>query len=713
MNPDRKYKTRTLARGAALFISTFILLMSFIVIGPATEVQAGRAVQGIIFFDTTWTPADSPIWVEGSVLLPQGVNLTIEPGVEVRFDGNFTMWVNGNFTSLGTSANKIVFKSNSTIPGYDDWFKIRANVTSRFEVSHTEFQNAFSAIELMGRDGDSFTNLSFEDSFIGIAALWSSGISVTDSSFTDVYHGLKLTNSSNMVSRNTFTGGRIAAEISCNDVVTFCIDNVVDRNDFSDMEGGVYLRSDSQWTELSDNKIHNNTFLDVDGPVSIWNGLGASEKNAVENNSMEAGGYGVFLTGTGNNTVQDNDIMGFRESIALYGAEDNLVTRNVISRGLDGIVVRETIQGNEIAFNNIVSFTGCGVAMVQGTSGNLIHHNNLLDSGHNGCDPGTNNQWDNGYPSGGNFWSDYAGPDAFNGPNQDIPGADAIGDAPYDTRGGGRDNYPLLWMPFDNIPLTKLDIELTGQNFENVTLSWNLTWPNGNVSLDLSRFDVFRSDIYNISRSGYQLLASVSNDSFEYVDLKAGEGNSSNYFYYVCAVNKTNVSQCSLDQVGKFTRSLDAGWNLISVPLIPNDWRTTKVLQTTTFDRVITYDAMDFDDHWKEYSRMKMHNDLPEMDVFKGYWIHVMSDCNLTVAGMVPTVTRIHHATGWNLVGYPSFTNLTFESALDGKLWDSVEGFDNSSIPFHLKELSGLDMMTAGHGYWINFSTGGVWTVRN
>lgn len=706
-------RTRTLARGISILVCTFILLLSAFVIGPSNEVQAGKAVRGIIFFDTNWALADSPIWVEGSIMLPKGVNLTIEPGVEIRFNGNYTMWVNGNFTSLGTSASKIVFRSNSTSPGHLDWFKIRVNATSQFEVSHTDFENAFTAVELMGRDGDSFSNLSFSNSFIGLAALWSSDVSVTNSSFSDVYHGLKLTNSSNLVSGNTFNGGRIGTDISCNDVVKFCIDNVIERNDFSDMEGGVYLRSDSRWSELSGNRIHNNTFLDVDGAVAIHNGIGASEKNVIENNSMEAGGYGVFLTGTANNTVQDNDITGFRESIGLYSTEENLITGNVLSRGLDGIVVRDTIQGNEITLNNIVSFNGCGIALVQGTSGNLIHHNNLLDSGYNGCDPGTNNQWDKGYPSGGNFWSDYTGPDAFNGPNQDIPGADAIGDTPHDTRGSGRDNYPLLWMPFDNIPLTKLDIELTGQNFENVTLSWNLTWPNGNVSLDLSRFDVFRSDIYNISRSGYQLLASISNDSFEYVDLKAGEGNSSNYFYYVCAVNKTNVSQCSLDQVGKFTRSLDAGWNLISVPLIPNDWRTSKVLQTITFDRVITYDAMDFDDHWKEYSRIKMYNDLPEMDVFKGYWVHTMSDSNLTVAGMVPTVTRIHHALGWNLVGYPSFTNLTIESALEGKLWDTVEAFDNSSIPFHLKELSGLDMMTAGHGYWINFSSGGVWTVRN
>jgi parallel beta-helix repeat protein len=697
----------------SIFVCASILLVSGLVISPTNEVRAGKAVSGVISVDTNWTLLDSPIWVEGSLAIPFGVNLTIEPGVEVLFNGNYTIWVNGNFTSLGMPANRTVFKSNSTFPGYADWFKIRVNATSRFEISHTDFQNAFTAVELMGRDGDTFANVSFSKSFIGIAALWSSSVSVTNSSFSDVYHGLKLTNSSNLVRDSTFTGGRIAADISCNDVVRYCRDNVVERNGFSDMEGGVYLRSDSQWAEVSRNEVGNNTFLDVDAPIAISNLLGSSEKNVVVNNTMMNGAYGIFLRNTENNTVWENEMTDFREGIGLYGAEENLVTRNVISIGIDGIVVRETTQGNEIRFNNIVAFKGCGIALVQGTSGNLIHHNNLLDSGHNGCDAGTSNQWDNGYPSGGNFWSDYSGPDVFNGPNQDIPGSDAIGDTPHDTRGNGRDNYPLIGMPFGNIPLTKLDIELTGLDFENVTVLWNLTWPSGNASLNLSRFDVFRSDVYNSTRSGYQLLASVSNDTFEFPDIKAGEGNSSNYFYYVCSVNTTNVSRCSFDQVGKFTRALDMGWNLVSVPLIPKDWRTAKVLQTTTFDSVRTYDAMDFEDHWKEYTTVKMYNDMPEMDVLRGYWVHVISDCNLTVVGGVPLVTEIQHTIGWNLVGYPSFTNLTIESALEGKLWDSVEGFDNSSDPYHLRHLSGLDAMTAGHGYWIYFSTGGVWTVRN
>jgi parallel beta-helix repeat protein len=705
--------TRLRARGPSLLVCIFVLLVSSLVVGPGNDVEAGKAVSGIIPVDTIWTQLDSPIWVEGHLGIPLGVDLTIEPGVEIRFNGNYTIWVDGNFTSLGTPANGINFKSNGTVPGYKDWFKIRVNATSMFEVSHTDFQNAFTAVELMGRDGDTFSNTSFSNSFIGIAALWSSSVSVTNSSFSDVHRGLKLTNHSNVVRGSSFTGGRIAADISCNDVAGYCIDNVVEKNDFSDMEGGIYLRSEGPLAEVSRNKVRNNTFLDVDAPVAISNLLGVSEKNVVENNSMMNGAYGIFLRNSENNTVLENEITNFKEGIGLYGAEDNLVARNVVTRGIDGIVVRDTTRGNEIIFNNIVSFAGCGIALVQDSSGNLIHHNNLLDSGYNGCDAGTGNMWDNGYPSGGNFWSDYYGLDAFNGPNQDIPGPDAIGDTPHNARGNGRDNYPLLGMPSGNIPITKLDIALTGWDFENVTISWNLTWPHGNVSQNLTRFDVFRSDVLSVSRSGYQLLASISNDTFEYTDFKAGEGNSSNYFYYVCSVNMTNVSYCSLDQVGKFTRSLEAGWNLASIPLIQKDWRTAKVLQTTTFDRVWTYDAKDSGDHWKEHSLVKMYNDLPTMDVFKGYWVHVTTDCNLTVVGKVPIVTRIQHTAGWNLLGYPSFTNRTIELALDGKFWELVEGFDNTSSPYHLRQLSELDLMTAGEGYWIYFSTGGVWTVRN
>jgi hypothetical protein len=53
-----------------------------------------------------------------------------------------------------------------------------------------------------------------------------------------------------------------------------------------------------------------------------------------------------------------------------------------------------------------------------------------------------NNTWDDGYPSGGNYWSDYVGVDVEMGPNQDLPGSDGLGDTPYNIDASNTDHYP-------------------------------------------------------------------------------------------------------------------------------------------------------------------------------------------------------------------------------------------------------------------------------
>jgi len=54
------------------------------------------------------------------------------------------------------------------------------------------------------------------------------------------------------------------------------------------------------------------------------------------------------------------------------------------------------------------------------------------------------NVWDNGYPSGGNYWSDYNGTDMYGGSYQNETGSDGIGDTPYVINEKNRDNYPLM-----------------------------------------------------------------------------------------------------------------------------------------------------------------------------------------------------------------------------------------------------------------------------
>jgi len=89
--------------------------------------------------------------------------------------------------------------------------------------------------------------------------------------------------------------------------------------------------------------------------------------------------------------------------------------------------------------------------------------------------PGYPNFWDNGYPSGGNYWSDYNGTDLFSGPYQNETGSDGIGDTPYGIDENNQDRYPLMkpypWGPHDvGVTSTTTSKTVVGQGF-NVNVS--------------------------------------------------------------------------------------------------------------------------------------------------------------------------------------------------------------------------------------------------
>jgi parallel beta-helix repeat protein len=57
-------------------------------------------------------------------LVPDGSVLTIEPGVEIRFDDLYTIQVNGILIAEGSPGNRIVFTSNKAVPAPGDWRQI-------------------------------------------------------------------------------------------------------------------------------------------------------------------------------------------------------------------------------------------------------------------------------------------------------------------------------------------------------------------------------------------------------------------------------------------------------------------------------------------------------------------------------------------------------------------------------------------------------------
>ncbi|NQT34469.1 right-handed parallel beta-helix repeat-containing protein [bacterium] len=93
--------------------------MKTIKLGVATVITLVFAMQATalevsgILSDTTWTAAESPIRVTGDLVLPDGAELVIEPGVLVEFTGPFSFLIEGKLVAVGNSSNRIVFTSEN------------------------------------------------------------------------------------------------------------------------------------------------------------------------------------------------------------------------------------------------------------------------------------------------------------------------------------------------------------------------------------------------------------------------------------------------------------------------------------------------------------------------------------------------------------------------------------------------------------------------
>jgi hypothetical protein len=83
-------------------------------------------------------------------------------------------------------------------------------------------------------------------------------------------------------------------------------------------------------------------------------------------------------------------------------------------------------------------------AITLSQSSNIIFHNIFANNTQQAQVLNSpSNSWDNGHPSGGNYWSDYVGWDVFSGPYQNETGSDGIGDLPYVIDAENQDRYPF------------------------------------------------------------------------------------------------------------------------------------------------------------------------------------------------------------------------------------------------------------------------------
>jgi len=175
--------------------------------------------------------------------------------------------------------------------------------------------------------------------------------------------------------------------------------------------------------------------------------LSSSNNNSIVENNITANrhhGIGLWDSSDYNNVSRNSITSNHYAGIEVYYSDSNLIIGNVIAaNGVGGIYVTESSR-NTIKENNFTQPSGLGSLEVQHSSSyNMIFHNNFfandrfqasVDSDCQG------NSWDDGYPSGGNYWRNCSGKDE-NG--------DGICDSAYVIDGNNKDNYPLIspWTP--------------------------------------------------------------------------------------------------------------------------------------------------------------------------------------------------------------------------------------------------------------------------
>jgi parallel beta-helix repeat protein len=314
------------------------ILFSFItltIISNAQTVITPGEVSG------TWALGGSPYEIQGEITIPDGLTLTIEPGVLVEFQGHYKLNVQGRLLAVGTETDTIAFTINDTTgfhnPSIPDggWHGIRFDTTSvvndSSKITYCKLQYGKAigswpdysggAIFVGGFDKLLISNCLITNNFAaegggGIALIYSSSqimentISNNSASWGGgiiCFLDTSLVIMNNTISNNSASwGGGIVCDHTSLVIIT---DNIITENDAHEA-AGIRLEDCSSIT-ITDNVITSNVAIDDDGGgLYIRDCFDITiEGDTISNNTAEEGG-GIWLNDSeatiSNNTINDN-----------------------------------------------------------------------------------------------------------------------------------------------------------------------------------------------------------------------------------------------------------------------------------------------------------------------------------------------------------------------------------------------------------------------
>ena len=163
----------------------------------------------------------------------------------------------------------------------------------------------------------------------------------------------------------------------------------------------------------------------------------------IRSNHISGAFYGLWISGSPRATVSGNEATGNVVGVYLGPVTSGVVSNNTLAQNSDKGLAADLAGPVDLTWNN-VSTNGHYGFYLNHWNGRM--HDNTFFQGQKGWDVDAN-EWDGGYPTGGNWWYDNQGLDRCSGTGQDVcPDPDGFVDAPVFMDGGGVavDRYPRV-----------------------------------------------------------------------------------------------------------------------------------------------------------------------------------------------------------------------------------------------------------------------------
>jgi parallel beta-helix repeat protein len=563
----------------------------------------------------------------------------------LNFDSNGPYWRGNNIIN-----NNISFNSYGMGFQNNNW----SNIINNRIVSNTNH-----GLILFSASNNTIMDNNVSNNGYGIYLRDSNGNTIENNTSSNVNDGIHInTSHHNDLVDNVLYNNRYGMNIwnSSN--------NKISKNNISSSEGAGILLNYSNGNSLNENDIYSsgnrgirllsssyNKIILNDIYSITWYGIelrNQSDENYIINNHIHSNGFGLTLWDSSNNTIIGNNLtQNNNENIGINPVSDNnVILNNDISYCVTGISIsssNNTITGNKIYScgwagisvgdasdnhiikNNILDNV-YGIYITPNSYSNQIYHNNLINNTIQALDENDNNLWNDSYPSGGNYWSDFDNSsegayDDYQGSIQIISGSDGIVDKGSGA-GGGINPYVIDLDSRDNFPFIS-----PVEDYKYLSEGWNL------ISIPLIQTETNVGTVLSTISGSYDAVqwfnVSDSLDPWKHNQTSKQEhlndlnniNHTIGFWIHITEPGGVLFDYPGVQPILNQTIQLYSGWNLVGYPSLTNHNRTVGLNNLeigTEVDAIQWFDAMT-----KTWQFMGPDDNFVPG---RGYWVHSSVD---------------------------------------------------------------------------------------